>query len=166
MANSFGSLHNTAHVFMYDANSFNNLHDAFEHMLTDGNARVASTSWSCTEKYGCSSSFVTSLDTVFSNMVGQGWTIVAAQGDRGATDDEADHLSVAFPGTDPNVVSAGGTTLTLDSSGNYVSEYTWTGGPDGAGSNDGGTGGGWQRDLCGSVLPVKSSLRSRQPRRS
>lgn len=151
MANSFGSLHNTAHVFMYDANSFNNLHDAFEHMLTDGNARVASTSWSCTEKYGCSSSFVTSLDTVFSNMVGQGWTIVAAQGDRGATDDEADHLSVAFPGTDPNVVSAGGTTLTLDSSGNYVSEYTWTGGPDGAGSNDGGTGGG-----CSAIFAAPS----------
>jgi hypothetical protein len=143
MANSFGSQHDTAQVFMYDASSFDpGLHDAFNQMLTDGHARAASTSWSCTENYECSSSFVSSLDTIFSSMVGQGWTLVAAQGDRGSTDDVADRVDVAFPGSDPNVVSAGGTTLTLDSFGNYVSEVTWTGGPDGAGSNDGGTGGG------------------------
>jgi Pro-kumamolisin, activation domain/Abnormal spindle-like microcephaly-assoc'd, ASPM-SPD-2-Hydin len=157
-ANSFGASQNTAHVFMYDASSFDpGLHDAFNQMLTDGNARAASTSWSCTEIFECSSSFVSSLDSIFSSMVGQGWTIVAAQGDRGSTDDVTDRVDVAFPGTDPNVISAGGTTLTLDSFGNYVSEVTWTGGPDGAGSNDGGTGGG-----CSAIFSAPS-YQSNQP---
>jgi hypothetical protein len=143
MANSFGSLHDTAQVFMYDAPNFGSLPDAYQHMLNDGFARVASTSWSCTAQDGCGSSFINSMDSIFSNMVGQGWTLVAAQGDRGATDDLDNNLDVAFPGSDGNVVSAGGTTLTLDqSTANYVSEVTWTGGPAGAARNDGGTGGG------------------------
>ena len=76
-------------------------------------------------------------------MVGQGWTLVAAQGDRGATDDLDNDLDVAFPGSDGNVVAAGGTTLTLDNTtANYVSEVTWSGGAAGAAANDGGTGGG------------------------
>jgi Bacterial Ig-like domain (group 3)/Pro-kumamolisin, activation domain len=143
MSNSFGSLHDTAQVFMYDVPNFGSLPDAYQHMLNDGFARVASTSWSCTAQDGCGSSFINSLDSIFSNMVGQGWTLVAAQGDRGATDDLDNDLDVAFPGSDGNVVSAGGTTLTLDQmTANYVSEVTWTGGSQGAARNDGGTGGG------------------------
>ena len=143
MSNSFGASSNTAHVYMYDVPNFGSLPDAYQHMLNDGLARVASTSWSCTAQDGCGSSFMNSLDSIFSNMVGQGWTLVAAQGDRGATDDLDNDLDVAFPGSDGNVVSAGGTTLTLDrTTGNYVSEVTWTGGAAGAAANDGGTGGG------------------------
>ena len=141
-ANSFGAASNTAHVYMYDNNSFWNFHDSYNQMLTDGYARVASTSWSCTELAQCSTGYMDSLNCVFSSMVGQGWTLVAAQGDRGSTDDLDPDVDVAFPGTNPNVVSAGGTTLRLDSSSNYVSEVTWSGGPAGAARNDGGTGGG------------------------
>jgi len=143
MANSFGASSNTAHVYMYDVPNFGSFPDAYQHMLNDGLARVASTSWSCTAQDGCGSSFMNSLDSIFSNMVGQGWTLVAAQGDRGATDDLDNDLDVAFPGSDVNVVAAGGTTLTLDNTtGNYVSEVTWSGGAAGAARNDGGTGGG------------------------
>jgi subtilase family serine protease len=95
---------------MYDVPNFGSFPDAYQHMLNDGLARVASTSWSCTAQDGCSSSFMNSLDSIFSNMVGQGWTLVAAQGDRGATDDLDNDLDVAFPGSDVNVVAAGGTT--------------------------------------------------------
>jgi hypothetical protein len=142
-ANSFGSYTDTAHVYMYDNSSFWNFHDSYNQMLSDGYARVATTSWSCTEFLQCSTGYMDSLNSVFSNMVGRGWTLVAAQGDRGATDDvSVPAVAVAFPGSNPNVVSAGGTTLRLNSSSDYVSEVTWTGGPAGAARNDGGTGGG------------------------
>lgn len=142
-ANSFGAASDTAHIYLYDSPSENSFHTAYNQMLTDGYARVASTSWSCTEFLQCGSGYMDSLNSVYSSMVGQGWTLVAAQGDRGSTDDTSVHqVAVAFPGSNPNVVSAGGTTLTLNSSSNYVSEVTWSGGPRGAAANDGGTGGG------------------------
>ena len=53
-------------------------------------------------------------DAIFSEMTGQGWTLVAASGDRGAYDD-CSHLAVSFPASDPNVVGAGGTELSLSS---------------------------------------------------
>lgn len=74
-------------------------------------------------------------------MTGQGWSLTAASGDRGAYDD-CSHLSVSFPASDPNVVGAGGTTLSLSAGPVYNSEVTWSGGPDGCSSNDGGSGGG------------------------
>jgi kumamolisin len=43
----------------------------------------------------------------------------AASGDTGG--------KVIWPGTSPNVVAAGGTTLNLDSAGNFISETAWSG---------------------------------------
>src|SRR2546427_12845138 len=43
----------------------------------------------------------------------------AASGDTGG--------QTIFPGVSPNVVSAGGTTINRDSSGNFVSETGWSG---------------------------------------
>ena len=95
-------------------------------------------------------------DAIFSEMAGQGWTLVAASGDRGAYDD-CSHLAVSFPASDPNVVGAGGTELSLSSGPVYDSEVAWSGGPDGCGSNDGGSGGG-----CSSVFSAPS-FQSNQP---
>jgi hypothetical protein len=140
-ANSFGSYQDTAHIYLYDAPNFNSFPDAYNRELSDGNARVGTTSWSCTES-NCGSSFISTMNSIFANMVGAGWTLLAAQGDRGATDNCSDAINVAFPGSSPYVVSAGGTTLSLNAYSDYVSEVTWTGGPYGCYSNDGGTGGG------------------------
>ena len=142
MSNSFGSLHDTAQVFMYDADNFNDLHDAFNHMLSDGHARVASTSWSCTEKYEC---FEQLGDFPRLDLCQHGGTGMDAGGGAGRSRGHRRRRRSfigSFPRLGPHVVSVGGTTLTLNSSGDYVSEVTWTGGPDGAASNDGGTGGG------------------------
>jgi subtilase family serine protease len=57
----------------------------YNQMVSDNVARVFSTSWSCTEIYGCNTSEMSSRDAIFSEMAGQGWTLVAASGDRGAT---------------------------------------------------------------------------------
>jgi subtilase family serine protease len=74
------------------------------------NASVISLSWGGAEFSG-----ETELDSIF-----QGTTpIVAASGDSGE--------GVQYPAASPFVVAAGGTQLTLDSNGNYLSETAWSG---------------------------------------
>ena len=144
-ANSFGAVSDTAHVWIYEGANFNNstFTDMYNFMLTDGHAKVFTTSWSCTEFYGCDSGTMDSRHNIFNSMLGQGWTLMTASGDRGATDD-CSHLSVAYPASDPDLIGVGGTFLQLFSDSTYDYEVAWTGGT-GAGScggNNGGSGGG------------------------
>ncbi|HEV2423608.1 MAG TPA: Ig-like domain repeat protein [Terriglobia bacterium] len=151
MSNSFGSYQDTAKVYVYQgANYLNNtITDVYNAMLNDGYARVFSTSWYCTElttigtNEDCLGGTMNARDAIFLSMVGQGWTLVAASGDAGATSGCGDADAVQFPSTDPNVIAAGGTTLSLSSGPLYNSEIGWTGGPDGCWSNDGGSTGGF-----------------------
>jgi kumamolisin len=158
MSNSFGAESNTAKVYLYDGANFNDstFTDIYNAMVSNNVARVFSTSWGCTELYSCNTTEMSTRDAIFSEMAGQGWSLVAASGDRGAFDD-CSHLAVSFPASDPNVVGAGGTELTLSSGPLYDSETGWSGGPDGCGSNDGGGGGG-----CSSVFSAPS-FQSNQP---
>ena len=152
MSNSFGSYLDTSHNYAYLGGNGNNstFTDIYSDMLSDNTARVMTTSWSCTEVYGCSTSTMDSRHSIFANMVGMGWTLIAASGDRGATDDCA-HTSVAFPASDYLVVAAGGTQLDLYTDGTWYYENGWQGGfspyvsSTNTGScahNDGGSGGG------------------------
>ncbi len=158
MSNSFGSYLDTSKVYLYDGANFNDstFTDLYNQMVSDNAARIFSTSWSCTEFYGCSSSTMSTRNAIFNEMTGQGWTLVAASGDRGAFDD-CSHLAVSYPASDPNVVGAGGTELSLSSGPVYNFETAWSGGPDGCSSNDGGSGGG-----CSSMFPAPS-YQSNQP---
>jgi len=147
-SNSFGSYLDTATVYAYLGGNFNNgtYTDIYSQMLSDNTARVMTTSWSCTEIYGCSTSTMDARHAIFNSMVGQGWTLIAASGDRGATDDcNTGHIAVAYPGSDWDVLAAGGTSLQV-----YYPpllwdyENAWQGGTS-AGScagNNGGSGGG------------------------
>jgi len=144
---STSSEYNTAQEFIYLGVNGNNgtYTDIYNKMLTDGHARVMSTSWSCTEIYGCATATMDARHAIFASMVGQGWTLIAASGDRGATDDcNTAHIAVAYPASDPLVVAAGGTQLSLNSNGTWNAEQGWQGGQfSGAcGQNDGGSGGG------------------------
>ena len=61
-----------------------------------------------------------SYDSYFTTPAGHsGITFIASSGDSG---------SVEYPSASPNVLSVGGTTLSLGSSGNYGSETVWTSG--------------------------------------
>jgi kumamolisin len=149
MSNSFGSFQDTSKVYLYDGANFNDstFTDMYNQMVSDNVARVFSTSWSCTEFYGCSAQTMATRNAIFNEMTGQGWTLTAASGDRGAFDD-CSHLAVSYPASDPNVVGAGGTELGLSSGPVYDSETAWAGGPDGCGSNDGGSGGGCSSEFA------------------
>jgi hypothetical protein len=145
MSNSFGSLNDTASVHMYDAvnTAFSTFTDAYNQALTDGSARILSTSWGCAEFDCASQATMDSQHAVFNNMVGQGWTLVSISHDGGATTTCVHHDAVSYPGSDPNFISAGGTQLSLFNGPVYNSEVAWTGGPAGCGKNDGGSGGGF-----------------------
>jgi subtilase family serine protease len=66
----------------------------------------------------------------FSTPAGKaGVTFVAAVGDTGGAGQ--------YPAADPNVLGVGGTTLTTDAQGNYVSESAWSGSNGGYGANGG-----------------------------
>jgi hypothetical protein len=137
-SNSLDTASDTAHIYVYEGGSPETVYNA---MITDDNARIFTTSWSCTEIYGCSSSEMDTRDGYFGTMVALGWTLMTASGDRGATDN-CTNVSVSYPASDPNVIGVGGTTLETDST--FSSEIAWTGGT-GSGScagNGGGSGGG------------------------
>jgi hypothetical protein len=140
-ANSFGSYLDTAHVYVYESSG--STEDMYNAMLNDGYARVFSTSWSCTEGSGCSNSTMDTRHAIFNQMIGQGWTLMTASGDRGATDDCAS-INVSYPASDPDVIGVGGTLLTLYNDGSFASEVAWTGGtaPTSCSKNNGGSGGG------------------------
>jgi Pro-kumamolisin, activation domain/Bacterial Ig-like domain (group 3) len=145
MSNSFGSLFDTSTVLMYDGvdAGFGTFSDIYNRILSDNSSRVMSTSWGCQEGPSCyDQTDMNTVDAIFMQMTGQGWTLVGASGDQGATAGCGDALAVQFPTADPNMVAAGGTTMYLDSNGNFVSQSAWSGGPDGCGSNDGGSTGG------------------------
>jgi hypothetical protein len=144
MSNSFGSYVNTAMVYMYDGANANlsTFEDVYNQMLTGGHARVFSTSYGCAE-IACTPQSVMNTDHgIFNSMAGQGWTLVAASGDSGAVTGCQDYDAVTYPASDPNVVAAGGLTLSLSSGPVFNYEVAWSGGPDKCASNDGGSGGG------------------------
>jgi Pro-kumamolisin, activation domain len=155
-ANSFGSSNDTAKIYPYIGANYNNstFTDMYGFMLSDNLARVFTTSWSCTEVYGCSTGTMDARHTIFNSMLGQGWTLIAASGDRGSSDDcylnkntntyNTAHESAAYPGSDYDVLAAGGTYLQVYNDGSWDYEHAWAGGTyfGACGQNNGGSGGG------------------------
>jgi len=147
MANSFGSAGNTAKVYMYDGANANGstFTNAYNQALSDGFARVFSTSWGGAEFDGISQPDMDIDHGIFNSMIGQGWTLVSISGDWGATSWDGactNFDAVTYPGSDPNMLSAGGSSLELSQGPIFIQETAWTGGADGCATNDGGTGGG------------------------
>jgi subtilase family serine protease len=86
----------------------------------------------------------TSYDSSFTTPAGHnGVTFVASSGDGGAYGTGSHTMSVEFPAVSRNVLSVGGTRLTVDSNGNYVTETGWGNGT--SSRSAGGSGGGVSR---------------------
>lgn len=91
-------------------NNLNDLMNGVDAAVRNG-ASVVSMSWTVAEFGG-----EKSLDNHF---VSNGVTFFAASGDSGT--------GVAYPAASPYVIGVGGTSLALDSNGNYLSEAAWSG---------------------------------------
>lgn len=78
-------------------------------------------------------------NTVLEQLTGEGITVVASAGDRGAYGDGATYpYNVADPSSQPFITAVGGTSLFTDGNSNYLGEQVWNQ----LGSNSGATGGG------------------------
>jgi hypothetical protein len=144
-SNSRGSEFDTSSIHVYEtANSFFSFGDIYEQMLTDNLINVVNISYGLDEDYLNGLGLVGAWHGKFDSMLLQGWTIMAAAGDNGVNAGCGSSPAVLYPESDPDVVSVGGTQLTLNTDGSFASEYTWSGDTfSGACSeNDGGTGGG------------------------
>ncbi len=98
--------------------------DLFQRIASDDAAQVVTTSWGNCEAT-LSGSELAAENTTFSQMTMQGQTMIAASGDAGSEDcfpngPSNTQLAVDDPGTQPNVVSVGGTSMTSASAGSQV----------------------------------------------
>jgi subtilase family serine protease len=93
-----------------DAQAF----DLFNRIASDDGAQVVTTSWGVCEA-SMSAADRQTENGIFQRMALQGQTVIAASGDDGSEDclptNGSDQLAVDDPGSQPNVVSAGGTAL-------------------------------------------------------
>jgi subtilase family serine protease len=106
-----------ANIMLFEAadNTYTNMLTMIDTARKTANVSVVSMSFSGTE-----SSTELSRDAYLTTPAGHGGiTFVACTGDVGAP--------AQWPATNPNVVSVGGTTLTTDADGNYISESGWSG---------------------------------------
>jgi kumamolisin len=125
-------------IIVYEGpNSDQGVIDTYNRIATDNVAKSISSSWGQPED-DSPTSVLQSESSIFMQMSAQGQSIFAAAGDSGAYDD-GKTLSVDDPGTQPYVVSVGGTHLTTASAGGaYQSETTWNNGSASAGAGGGG----------------------------
>jgi hypothetical protein len=110
-----------ASITVYEAPNDNDAQalDMFNRIASDNSARVVSTSWGNCESAIASSdpSYFGNEKMAFDRMVVQGQTIIAASGDSGSEDcffppaSNDTSLNVDDPGSQPDVLSAGGTSL-------------------------------------------------------
>jgi hypothetical protein len=106
-----------ANIILFEANSssYGDLLQAVSTAAHTTGVSVVSMSWSGGEWSG-----ETSTDSYFTTPTGhQGVTFLASTGDNGTPS--------GYPALSPNVVAVGGTTLSIDSSGNYLGESAWSG---------------------------------------
>ncbi|HEY0256475.1 MAG TPA: S53 family peptidase, partial [Candidatus Methylacidiphilales bacterium] len=134
-----------AQVRVYAATGlgFTDLDQAYQQVYTDATTNPALGLHQMSMSYGLGETF-TSLSQCetdsqfFAELASAGVTVFASSGDGGSTPDSngdpGGPIQAESPASDPSVTSVGGTSMTLDSSGNVSSEVVW--------NNDLGAGGG------------------------
>ena len=146
-SNSQGSYVDTSLIWVYEAaQGFGDFGTLFQQMVNDNYVRVVNISYGLSETVFLDDapSLLTSWHAIFNQMIGQGWTIMAASGDGGSDAGCTGSLAVLYPESDPDVTSVGGAQLELNSDGSFNTEVAWSGDtfPGACSENDGGGGGG------------------------
>ena len=131
MSNSYGSYLNTAHIYEYEMDNglWSTYEAAFNQVLSDGHAKVLSTSYGGNEDPNSTDAGIETgtMHSIFNNMVAAGITLIAASGDNGAADGCGDETAVDYPASDPDFIAAGGTQLSMYTDGTFYSETAWQG---------------------------------------
>ena len=108
------------------------LYDGISYVVNNlSSASVMSLSWGSNEIDSTSTDLKNVSDTYFGSAAVQGISTIISSGDCGAFYTEANGncnkslLSTSFPASSPYVTAVGGTTLNLNSSGDYNNETAW-----------------------------------------
>ena len=121
-----------AQIINYEApKSSAGLVDVFSRVVSDGRVKIASFSWGICDA-GMPAAVRKNVESALRLAVLRGITVFAASGDSGSYDCQrskfSDHrLTVDFPSDSPQVVSVGGTLLSVQTSGAYGTESAWEG---------------------------------------
>ncbi|MDR3456356.1 MAG: protease pro-enzyme activation domain-containing protein [Verrucomicrobiae bacterium] len=119
-----------SNIYVYEAPNPSPWVDVLNQMANDNLARQLSCSWG-------GGGPEAEAEQIFQQMAAQGQSFFDATGD-----DDAYTGAIPFPGDSPNITQVGGTTLTTDVDGNYVSETAWNSGYDPVSGRYLGSGGG------------------------
>ncbi len=111
-----------ANIVLVEANSTADLYTAVAYAKTLTNVSVISMSFSGGETTG----ETTADTTTFAQPSDHNVTFLAATGDDGANGRDFPSTGTGYPAYSPNVVAVGGTTLSVDSSGDYLGESGWS----------------------------------------
>lgn len=124
-----GSMAPGATLDVYDAasTSFQDFTDTYDRIVTDNTAQIMTTSWGAPESGYGSCAALTADEQIFEEAVAQGIAVFAAAGDHGSSDGTSNPDEADYPSSDPYVVAAGGTTLTLNGNNTIASETAWSG---------------------------------------
>ena len=115
-----------AQIVVYESNG--GIIDVLERMISDNLAKQLSCSWAIGSGL--------TVDLYYQQMAAQGQTFFNASGDDGAYTSQSD-----IPVDDPYITTVGGTTLTTDANGSWMSETAWNWAVTGEGNNATGGGG-------------------------
>ncbi len=119
--------------------STNDLDQAYSQIYSDVTSQPQLEIHQMSMSYGIGEEYTTSSQTetddqYFAELAGAGVTVFASSGDgsstpgdSGVSTDTTGPLQVENPASDPNVTGVGGTSLTLNSSGNEATETAWSG---------------------------------------
>ncbi|AXC11233.1 hypothetical protein ACPOL_1895 [Acidisarcina polymorpha] len=131
MSNSYGSWVDTAAIYEYEMtnNLWSTFEDAYNFVLSDGHAKVVSTSYGGNEDSNSTSAGIETgtMHSILNNMVASGITLIAAAGDQGAAAGCGAATAVQYPSSDPDFIAAGGTQMNMTTSGIFSSETAWQG---------------------------------------
>ena len=135
-----------AQVVIYACGNLNNVNESYSQILDDlqsgarPNLHQISMSYAAGEVTDETSSDMDSTTQMFTSMTAYGVTLFAGSGDHGAYggSDNGSTIQVDYPASSPSVVGVGGTSLTLDLSGEVASETVWMTVGKSAGSSGGG----------------------------
>ncbi len=114
-----------ARIYVVEAPNENSLFSAINYTVNNLPVTVISVSWGSSES-SYTSSDISYLNSVLYNAEQKGVNIFVASGDTGAYNSQS-FPNVNFPASSPYVVSVGGSTLSVSSSGSYQGETAWNG---------------------------------------
>ncbi len=126
-----GAMAPGAKLQIYDASNYyyQDFFDTYSTIVNNNQAQIMTTSWgSCEPDIG--GVRAGEEDVIFMQAAAQGITVFAAAGDSGSSDSKdclTDYPDQAdYPSSDPYVVAAGGTKLTLNTDNAIASEVAWS----------------------------------------